>query len=92
MRHFDKTVVLIALVLFVALVGFQCYVVFSERALAQEKLASAKKLSENIFANDRPDMTRDPALYSLKVFEAWEQLPFAQTLTAWDFYPNQPLP
>jgi len=91
-RYIDKTVATVAAVVLVVLMGFQSYAVLDRRSAIKEALGKAKKLAEDVDANELLDMPRDPAVYSGAIFKRWEELPFAQSLDAWDFYANQPLP
>ena len=90
MRYIDRTVATAAGVVLAVLVGFQSYAVWNRRAILGEELAEAKALAEQADANELPDMPRTPDAHSGEVFKAWENLPFARSLDAWDFYPDQP--
>ena len=89
-RYIDKTVVLAALVLLLILVLCQVSFIVSARNAYVENMGLAKDLRETVDGSNPPDLPRDPALHSGKVFKAWQELPFAQPLTPWDLYPDQP--
>ena len=88
-RYIDKAVAVGALVLFLVLVVCQVSFMVSARNQYAENMTQAKNLRETVDGSNPPDEPRDPALYSGKVFKAWEELPFAQRLTPWDLYPDQ---
>ena len=88
-RYIDKTAVLAALALLLILVFCQVSFIVSARNTYVENMGRAKDLREAVDGSNPPDLPLDPALYSGKVFNAWQELPSAQRLTPWDLYPDQ---
>ena len=88
-RYIDKVVAVAALILLLVLLVCQVSFMVSARKKYVQNMAQAKNLREMVDGSNPPDEPRDPALYSGKVFKAWEELPFAQRLTPWDLHPDQ---
>jgi len=88
MRYLDKRILLAgAVVLFVVAV-LQISGIVGWKSKVREKTAAASRLKAQADETDLPDLVRNPLDYSRRVFSAWEKLPLAEPLDAWDFYPN----
>lgn len=84
----DKIVMVVGVVAIVLLVGFQSAGLLSSRREMSEKIVAARKLAAEVKGHEFAALEKDPAGHSGRVFKAWEELPLAESLTVWDFYPK----
>ena len=88
LRNPERIVIAAAAVFLLALVGFRVLTHSDDNREIVAKMEEARKLEGQVEKHDFPPPERNAEEHSGRVINAWEELPPADALSAWDFYPK----
>lgn len=88
MRHPDKIMIGLGVALLLVLVVLQSLTLWRNSREIVAGIDAARQLEAAVDKNDFPPPEHDAAEHSERVFRAWEDMPLAEPLGEWDFYPK----